>query len=76
YGEPLCAIYSKRCLPHIEEQLGRGDFKIINFFDKVHVRDVSVRLLAQHDPDLLSFRNLNTPEELARARELAEKKGL
>lgn len=71
YGEPLCAVYSRRCLPHIEAQLARGDFKIINFFDKVRVCHVPVSLLRPHDPELLSFRNLNTPEELAAAEKLA-----
>ncbi|WP_419786140.1 molybdenum cofactor guanylyltransferase [Pseudodesulfovibrio sp.] len=73
YTEPLCAVYSKRCLPHIEAQLGRGDFKIIRFFDQVRVREVPVARLTPHDPELLSFLNVNRPEELARADQLARR---
>lgn len=40
YREPLCAIYSKRCLPHVTAQLEREDYKIIRFFDQVRVREV------------------------------------
>lgn len=71
YMEPLFAIYSKRCLPHIEAQLERGDCKIIRFFDKVRVRRVELGRLRHADPDLLWLHNLNTPEELDRARRLA-----
>lgn len=68
YMEPLCAIYSKRCLPHIEAQLRARDYKVINFFDKVRVKRVPGEKLRKGDPDLLSFLNVNTPEELEAAR--------
>lgn len=68
YHEPLCAVYSRRCLPHITAQLRQGDYKIINFFDKVRLVDVPVARLREQDPELLSFRNLNTPEDLRQAR--------
>lgn len=74
--EPLCAVYSRRCLPHIQAQLERDDFKIIRFFPQVRVREVPVARLRLHDPELLSFRNLNTPEERVRAEALALKRGL
>ncbi|SKA73425.1 molybdopterin-guanine dinucleotide biosynthesis protein A [Paucidesulfovibrio gracilis DSM 16080] len=71
YHEPLCAVYSRRCLPHIAAQLERKEYKIISFFPKVRVHDVPVARLQRHDPGLLSFRNLNTPEELELARQRA-----
>lgn len=71
YFEPLCAVYSKSCLPHIEEQMGREDYKIINFFPHVRVKPVPVSELRQADPKFLSFRNVNTPEELHLSRKLA-----
>ncbi|QGY39841.1 NTP transferase domain-containing protein [Pseudodesulfovibrio cashew] len=72
YREPLCAIYSKRCLEFITPQLEREDFKIIRFFEHVRVKEVPVSRLRGGDPDLLSFFNVNRPEDLARAREMAE----
>jgi molybdopterin-guanine dinucleotide biosynthesis protein A len=36
------------------------------------VKEVGREALMRHDPDLLSFRNLNTPEELEKARILGE----
>lgn len=71
YFEPLCAFYSRRCLPHIEAQLARGDHKIIRFFDKVRVNPLPVEELLKADPGLLSFRNANTPDELRSLRDTA-----
>ncbi|MDO9631375.1 MAG: molybdenum cofactor guanylyltransferase, partial [Humidesulfovibrio sp.] len=52
------------CLPHIEAQLAREDYKIIRFFDQVRVSPLPVETLLAADPDLMTFRNANTPEEL------------
>lgn len=71
YFEPLCAVYSRRCLPHIEAQLDREDYKIIRFFDKVRVSPLPVETLLLADPDLVTFRNANTPEDLELLRQTA-----
>ncbi|MUM76562.1 NTP transferase domain-containing protein [Pseudodesulfovibrio sp. F-1] len=72
YREPLTAVYSRRCLPHITRQLEDGNYKIIDFFHRVKVREVPVAALAPGDPDLISFLNVNRPEDLALARKMAE----
>ena len=64
-NQPLCAIYSKRCLKPIERQLKNEDLKILRFFSKVRVKRISETLLRAADPDLVSFFNINTPEDLA-----------
>jgi len=71
YFEPLCALYSRRCLPHIEAQLGRNDHKIIRFFGQVRVNPLPIGILQQVDPEMLSFKNANTPDELRSLRETA-----
>ncbi|MGE4263780.1 MAG: molybdenum cofactor guanylyltransferase [Desulfovibrio sp.] len=71
YFEPLCALYSRRCLPFIEAQLARDDHKIIRFFDHVRVSPLLVATLLQADPQMLSFMNANTPDELRSLRETA-----
>lgn len=67
YMEPLCAVYSRRCLGPIEDQLRRGSFKIIEFFDRMRVVQVPEAELRAGDPDLASFINVNTPAELRAA---------
>lgn len=64
YYEPLCAIYSKRCLPHIVSQLKLGEYQIIRFFRSVNVVSVSETEIRQADPELASFTNINTRQEL------------
>lgn len=71
YFEPLCALYSRRCLPYIDDQLSREQFKIIRFFDKVRVRPLPTERLLECDPALVSFKNANTPEDLAELRRSA-----
>ncbi|MGD9022637.1 MAG: molybdenum cofactor guanylyltransferase [Deltaproteobacteria bacterium] len=63
--QPLCAIYSKRCIKPIERQLRDGDPRISSFFPKVRVKQITEARLRSADPDLLSFFNINTPEDLA-----------
>lgn len=69
--EPTHAAYSKVCLPAIEARLEAGDLKIARFFDDVRVKYVSQRRVEEIDPDRRSFFNVNTEEDLARARLLA-----
>ena len=65
--ETLHAIYSRACLPAIERHLDAGDLRLVSFFRDVQVRYVEEVELRRVDPTLHSFRNLNTPEELAQA---------
>jgi molybdopterin-guanine dinucleotide biosynthesis protein A len=69
--EPLHAIYSRRCVPFIEDLLTHADLKIIDLFDKISLLEVSEETLARFDPQLRFIKNLNTPEDLAKAREIA-----
>ena len=69
--EPTHALYTRRCLPPIEARLRAGQLKISGFFDDVAVRYVPENDIRDFDPDLLSFFNINRPEDLARAMELA-----
>lgn len=69
--EPTHALYSKTCLQCIEHRLQAADLKIARFFDDVSVRYVSQKEVDAHDPDHLSFFNVNTQADLDRALALA-----
>jgi molybdopterin-guanine dinucleotide biosynthesis protein A len=71
--EPLHAIYSKNCIAPIKELLRRNEMRIRNFFPEVRVRYVEECEISQIDPKGLSFFNINTEADLAKARELAER---
>lgn len=59
---PLCGIYSRRCLPVIEELIARGHYKLLNIMDMVPSTTFSLDASGFSD-ELLC--NVNTPEALA-----------
>ncbi len=61
--QPLSAIYSRRCLEPIADQLAQGKLKVSHFFSKVRIKKVPEIGLRQVDPELKSFFNINTPED-------------
>ncbi|MBW2109446.1 MAG: molybdenum cofactor guanylyltransferase [Deltaproteobacteria bacterium] len=68
--QPLCALYSKRCLRPIERQLKTRDPRIVTFFPTVRVKEVPESTIRAVDPQLHSFFNINTPEDLKEARKI------
>jgi len=69
-NQPLCAIYSKRCIKPIERQLKNGDPKILNFFPKIKVKEIPEAELRSAAPPLISFFNINTPEDLTASEQM------
>ncbi|MEO0230231.1 MAG: molybdenum cofactor guanylyltransferase [candidate division WOR-3 bacterium] len=67
FYEPLCAVYSKRCIPFIEEEISQGNLKVTSFYPKVNTVSVPEYLLRQYDASLWSFFNINTKEDLKKA---------
>jgi molybdenum cofactor guanylyltransferase len=68
--EPLHAVYARSCLAPIASLLARGSLKIDCLLELVRVRYIGEDELVRFDPSRLSFFNINTPEDLARAQEL------
>jgi molybdopterin-guanine dinucleotide biosynthesis protein A len=70
--EPLSAVYSKQCIPLIEESLKNNIFMIKKFYKKNHVREVPMSVLKKLDPGMGFIFNVNTPADLEKARQMAE----
>ncbi|MDA0734018.1 MAG: molybdenum cofactor guanylyltransferase [Chloroflexi bacterium] len=68
--EPTHTLYSKACLPHMEQLLKAKELRISGFYQNVRVRYVAEDDIVKIDPEFLSFFNLNTPGDLERARKL------
>ena len=64
--EPLCAVYRHTCIPLLEEFLNSGQRSARHALDTLRTRRVPESDLRQADPNLSSFINLNTPEDLRR----------
>jgi len=68
--ETLHACYAKACLGPIERRLRAGRLKITGFFEEVRVLAVAEAEVTRLGAPEVVFMNVNTPEELARARAL------
>jgi molybdopterin-guanine dinucleotide biosynthesis protein A len=71
--EPLCAIYSKRCLKTAEKHLIEKKLKIQRAFRGNRIKTIPEHILRVQDPDLVSFFNINTPADLMVAENMATK---
>ncbi len=68
--EPLLALYrTKACLGPAHEVLATGRRRLVALFPQVKVVEVPVETLRSADPELRSLLNVNTPADLAEARE-------
>lgn len=65
--EPLMAIYSKRCLKPMKAALLNKQCQIIKVFKQLRVIEIDEEHLRRSDTDLISFLNINSPQELAAA---------
>jgi molybdopterin-guanine dinucleotide biosynthesis protein A len=71
-AEPFRALYARTCLAPIRAALDAGKMRVISFFPEVRMRFVDEPEIDRFDPAHRSFFNVNTPEDLAQARRLAE----
>ena len=67
---PMHALYSKRCLPVLEQMIRARQLKIQEMLShaSLHVRYVTEADLLTSDPSGRSFQNVNTPADLEAAR--------
>ncbi|MBM7623090.1 molybdenum cofactor guanylyltransferase [Sporohalobacter salinus] len=69
YLEPLHAIYSKNCIPKIEEVVKKGKFKITDLWKEtnLNVKYIEQNEIKRFDPCLYTFFNVNTKEDYNQA---------
>jgi len=65
YHHPLAAIYRTRLVPTIRELVAAGRLRPLYLLERSKAREIDVAELRQADPELLSLRNINTPEDYA-----------
>ena len=68
--ETLHALYAKACLRHMEAALQAERFRVVGFFPKVKVLEIPEAEVARIADPSICFMNVNTPDELTRARAL------
>ncbi len=65
HDQPLPAFYSQRCLPHAQRLLSEGNTSLRALMSSCKVVILPEEELAPLDPDLRTFLDLDTPEQLA-----------
>jgi molybdopterin-guanine dinucleotide biosynthesis protein A len=71
--EPLHAIYRRdRCLQPILEAIKADRWRVDSWYEQVNLAPFPLDEIQKVDPNLLSFRNINTPQELQGAIRLAK----
>src|SRR5262249_60606265 len=69
--ETMHGVYGKACLAPMEERRRAGRLKTVGFFDRVRVVEIPASEIAAWGDPAVVFMNVNTPDELMRARALA-----
>ncbi|MGA6972936.1 MAG: molybdenum cofactor guanylyltransferase [Candidatus Binatus sp.] len=69
--QPLHAVYRKHCARRIESLAASGEKRLTASVGAIDARKVCEDELRKIDPQLLSFFNVNTPEDYRRALEIA-----
>jgi molybdenum cofactor guanylyltransferase len=70
--EPFHAVYRRAtCLPAIQEAIQAEKWRVDAWFSKRAMRFLTPEEVQRYDPDQLAFWNVNTPEDLQQAEQLA-----
>jgi molybdopterin-guanine dinucleotide biosynthesis protein A len=72
--EPLHAVYSRDCLAPIKELIDKDRLGVSQLFNLVKTRYVGKDEIAKFDPRCLSFFNINTLDDLRKAKDLIGQK--
>jgi molybdopterin-guanine dinucleotide biosynthesis protein A len=72
--EPLHAVYSRDCLAPIKELVGKDRLEISQLFELVKTRYVDKDEIERFDPRRLSFFNINTLDDIKKAKDLIEQR--
>ncbi len=68
YPQPLAAFYATSCLDVVQDILnGNGKHSLRALLERLQVRYVSEEQMLAVDPQLRSFFDLDTPQDVARA---------
>ncbi len=64
----LFGVYSKGCIPDFRQALENDELRIASAFRRLNIRYLSKKQAGKYDPGLFSVVNINTPQELKRAK--------
>lgn len=68
--EPLCGIYGPACVPVIRQHLEDEDFRATGFHEEVRTGFLPLEEVTKHGDPATLFFNVNTVDDLAKAKKL------
>lgn len=72
--EPFHAVYRPiTCLPHIQKAIEKEKWRADAWFSEANIYLMRLEEIRRYDPEMMSFSNVNTPEELQAAEKIARK---
>jgi molybdopterin-guanine dinucleotide biosynthesis protein A len=70
--EPFHAVYRRStCLEPVKSALDAGKWRVDAWFNQIKLLALTSEEMRLYDPDLVSFWNVNTPEDILRAQKMA-----
>lgn len=73
--QPLAAVYhSASCLPIVGKMIAKNEFRLASIFQKLNVSFLPVSDLGDPETVDISFLNVNAPEDMQVAKEIADEK--
>lgn len=71
--EPFHAVYRRKtCLEAVAAALEAGKWRLISWLPDINFAPITREEIQRYDPQQLAFFNVNTPEDLRRAEQLAQ----
>jgi len=74
YIEPLCAIYSKKCLKVMEKNIQSDVLSVRKIFSHLKIKFINDNEIQRFDPEFYSFFNVNFESDFKKAEEIIKKK--
>ena len=74
YIEPLCAIYSKKCLEVMEKNIQSGILSVRKIFPHLRIKFIEEEEIKKFDPKFYSFFNVNFKSDFKKAEEFIRNK--
>lgn len=74
YIEPLCAVYSKKCIEVMEKNIQSGILSVRKIFPHLKIKFINDEEIKRFDPKFYSFFNVNLKSDFKKAEKFIRKK--
>ena len=73
FVEPLHAVYSRNCMETAEYLIKNNILTVRDLIKRINTRYITEKEMSKFDPDIISFFNINSKEDLKKAEQITNK---